>query len=344
MNVRKYVVTDMQEGFDRIRRELGGDAVILNQHSVRGKGIAGWFRKPRLEIYAAWDETRPAGLDPRPAKPAENRVVMNGTPAFRLLQDRLMAHDVALDVAAQIIDEAVRISDRDHERPLDAVRRAIAGRIGTHCEIPIKRDCQTRILLAGPAGAGKTTTALKLAAHFKTRLTRDQQGAAASETGPVGLVSADICRAGAHDQIRLLGDLFELPVACIQSPRDAGRVIRQLASCPVILIDTPGCNPSDQDQKRLLDDLIREFRPDEICLCLGAPTGVSCSRRTFERFSFIGDFRLILTKTDELADTGALLNQCVLSSRTLTGLTDSADYLGQLRSANGAAVADQILE
>jgi len=344
MNVRKYVVTDMQEGFDRIRRELGGDAVILSQHSVRGKGIAGWFRKPRLEIYAAWDETPSAGFGPRPAKPAEDRVVMNGTPAFRLLLDRLMAHDVAPDVAAQIIDEAVRISERDRERPLDAVRRAIAGRIGTRCEIPVKKDRQTRILLAGPAGAGKTTTALKLAAHFKTRLTRDQPSSVAGEKGLVGLVSADFCRAGAHDQIRLLSDLFELPVACIQSPRDAERAIRQLARCPVILIDTPGCNPSDPYQKRLLDDLIREFRPDEICLCLGAPTGVSCSRRTFERFSFLGDFRLILTKADELADAGAFLNQCVLSRRNLTGVTDSADYLGQLQSANGAAVADQILE
>lgn len=351
MNVRKYIVKDMQEGFDRIRRELGGDAVILNQRTIREKGIAGWFKRPSLEIYAAWDDARSAvgstgtvGYELRRPRPAEERIVFEGTPAFRMLQERLAVHDVASEVAALMVAEAARITERGLDRPLDALRRVITDRIGTRAEIPISRDRQTRILIAGPAGVGKTTTTLKLAAHFQARLARVGPDALAERTGSIGLVSADFSRAGAHDQLSRLGHLLEMPVFCIQSTRDAEQAFRQLTGCPVILIDTPGCNPSDPAQKRLLADLIREFRPDEICLCLSAPTSVSCSRRIFEQFSFIGDFRLILTKTDELVDAGAILNHSVLSRRTINGLTDSADFLRPLRMADGAILADQILE
>ncbi|MCH5186385.1 MAG: hypothetical protein J1F64_09745 [Oscillospiraceae bacterium] len=55
MILRTYIVNDMQEGMEQIKRELGLDAVILSTKEYKKKGIKGWFSKPKLEIVAAYD-------------------------------------------------------------------------------------------------------------------------------------------------------------------------------------------------------------------------------------------------------------------------------------------------
>ncbi|MFD3157468.1 flagellar biosynthesis protein FlhF [Haloimpatiens sp. FM7330] len=53
MKVRKYVVKDMNEAVNKIRHDLGQDAVIINQRKIRKPGIAGFFSKKLIEVTAA---------------------------------------------------------------------------------------------------------------------------------------------------------------------------------------------------------------------------------------------------------------------------------------------------
>lgn len=43
MIVKKYLVSNMNEAMNRIRYELGRDAVIINQRKIRRKGLRGVF-------------------------------------------------------------------------------------------------------------------------------------------------------------------------------------------------------------------------------------------------------------------------------------------------------------
>lgn len=55
MNIKRYLVKDMQEAMVKIKNQLGSDAVILSNRPVRKKGIAGWFGKPMIEVMVAYE-------------------------------------------------------------------------------------------------------------------------------------------------------------------------------------------------------------------------------------------------------------------------------------------------
>lgn len=55
MIVKKYLVSNMNEAMNRIRYELGRDAVIINQRKIRRKGLRGFFSPKVLEVTAAID-------------------------------------------------------------------------------------------------------------------------------------------------------------------------------------------------------------------------------------------------------------------------------------------------
>lgn len=73
MKVKRYVGETAQEAMQKVRSDLGRDAIILNTRKIRRKGIAGMFTKPLIEVVATIDSdisTKPAKqVAPTPVKP-----------------------------------------------------------------------------------------------------------------------------------------------------------------------------------------------------------------------------------------------------------------------------------
>lgn len=55
MKVKRYVAETAQEALQKVRSDLGRDAIILNTRKIRRKGIAGIFSKPLIEVVATID-------------------------------------------------------------------------------------------------------------------------------------------------------------------------------------------------------------------------------------------------------------------------------------------------
>ncbi|MED1917407.1 flagellar biosynthesis protein FlhF [Bacillus thuringiensis] len=56
MRVKRYIVDSMPEAMEKIRADLGMDAVILNSKPIKTGGMLGMFGKQRIEVVAAVDE------------------------------------------------------------------------------------------------------------------------------------------------------------------------------------------------------------------------------------------------------------------------------------------------
>ncbi|MFD0671720.1 flagellar biosynthesis protein FlhF [Cohnella sp. GCM10027633] len=69
MKVKRYIVEDLPEAVQQIRSDLGSDAVILNTKEIRVGGFLGMFRKKRMEVIAALDESAKKPADRRPSPP-----------------------------------------------------------------------------------------------------------------------------------------------------------------------------------------------------------------------------------------------------------------------------------
>ena len=165
------------------------------------------------------------------------------------------------------------------------------------------------ILLAGLQGAGKTTTAGKLAQHLKSR-----------EKKRVMMVSADVYRPAAIEQLAVLGAQVGVtvhPSQALSSPeaivRDALAAAKtQLAD--VLIVDTAGRLAVDDAMMAEIKTLHEALAPAETLFVVDAMTGqdaASTAKAFADALPLTG---VVLSKADGDARGGA-----ALSVRQITG-------------------------
>lgn len=154
------------------------------------------------------------------------------------------------------------------------------------------------LAFVGPTGVGKTTTLAKLSAKYGL-LDRKR----------VALVTADTYRIAATEQLKTYGRIMGIPVEVADSPDDMVDILAKHKAIDLILLDTAGRSPSNDQQLEELKHFIFRSQPDEIHLVLSATTKYVDMLRIIEKFgSAVPINRLIFTKLDETRSYGAFLN------------------------------------
>jgi flagellar biosynthesis protein FlhF len=76
MKVKKYIVDSMPDALQKIRAELGKDAVIINTKEIRVGGFLGMFTKKKVEVVAATDSHPESASIARPQMKAQSAAVL----------------------------------------------------------------------------------------------------------------------------------------------------------------------------------------------------------------------------------------------------------------------------
>lgn len=170
-------------------------------------------------------------------------------------------------------------------------------------ELQLKgKDTTSVILLYGLQGAGKTTSATKLAAWLQ------KQGR------KVLLVAADLVRPAAVDQLRILGESINVPVWVEPGAKDPVKVAKNGVDhgrkmlFDTVLVDTSGRMQVDQD---LMKELVRVrdgVKPQESILVADAMTGQHAVEIAQAFEEALGISGIILTKFDSDTRGGAALS------------------------------------
>jgi signal recognition particle subunit SRP54 len=176
-------------------------------------------------------------------------------------------------------------------------------------------DLPAIALLVGLQGSGKTTTAVKLAVQLKHLGQR-----------PL-LVAADTRRPAAIEQLKLLGEQYDISVysegASVASTTICQHALKQAKErgATWVIVDTQGRLHIDEAMMKELADIQSLVQPSEVLLTVDAMIGQDAVRVAQEFHSRIGLTGLILTKMDGDARGGA-----ALSIRFVTGVP--IKYLG----------------
>lgn len=253
--------------------------------NLRGKG-----RLSEDDVKLALKEIRIALLE----ADVNYRVVKDFT---RAVQERAVGTDIlnGLNPAQQV----VKLVDEELTRMMGSETREIAYRPGQEITV---------IMMIGLQGAGKTTTAAKLAGKMKQKGKR-----------PL-LVACDIYRPAAIDQLRINAEKQQVAFFSMgdkNRPSDIARAAYEHArknNNNVLILDTAGRLHIDEDMMAELEEIKSGVDVAQTILVVDAMTGQDAVNvaQTFDQK--VGVDGVILTKLDGDSRGGA-----ALSIRAVTG-------------------------
>ncbi len=237
---------------------------------------------------------------------------------MREVRTALLEADVALPVVKSFtqrvkeraLGKEVALSLTPGQEFIRAVYDELVNTMGGE-NAAINLACQPPavILMAGLQGAGKTTSAAKLALYLKERLRKK-----------VMLVSADVYRPAAIDQLKTLASQCGagfFPSDTSQKPVDiANAALKQakLEAYDVLIVDTAGRLAVDEAMMKEIAELHKALNPIETYFVVDAMTGQDAAVTAKAFSDALPLTGVILTKADGDARGGA-----ALSVREITG-------------------------
>lgn len=194
----------------------------------------------------------------------------------------------------------------------------------------------TGLMLVGLQGAGKTTTAGKLALHMK------------KDGKKVLLVACDVYRPAAIKQLQVVGQQVEVPVFTVEGEKNPVRIAKDALKYArehffdVVLYDTAGRLQIDETLMEELVHIREEVKPDHILLNIDAMTGqeaVHVAETFHEKIDLTG---VILTKLDGDTRGGAALSVSSVTGKPIL-FAGMGEKLSDLEGFHPDRMASRIL-
>jgi flagellar biosynthesis protein FlhF len=377
MKIKRFVAPDMRTAFAMVRDEQGPNAVILSNRRIDGGGIevsAATDYDEALVRQAVRSATATASIPTPKSEPAidmpkqevaEPKADMRD---FWMKDPNLAEVRREMNAMRQMIEREVgRFSeDRLRENPVRAnaleelmeygceneLARSIATLIPKTADSRRARGLQLGILaksllvtkqepienggviaLIGPTGVGKTTTLAKLAARY----------ARAHSARDVALITTDIYRIGAREQLYTYGRLLGMPVVEAADEAALGEALIRLKDYKLVLIDTAGLSQRDST---LVNQLSWLAKYPQISSYLVMPANAQTRDldEVIHRFGVARPKGAILTKLDETGRLGSALSLTIRRKLPIAYVTDGQRVPEDLHRADPTRLALRVNE
>ena len=265
---------------------------------------------------------------------------------LREIRVAFLEADVALSVVksfienikSNIIGQEVLKSIKPDQMIIKLVQDELIKILGSNNEsLNILKTGLTKILFCGLQGSGKTTTIAKLANHIK-KYSRKK----------ILLVSADIYRPAAQDQLRVLSKQIDVEFFNIQKSHSVEQIILDSVKhaeknlFDIMMFDTAGRQTVDKGMMTELKIIAQKLDPQETILVADSLTGQDAANIAKSFGEVVSITSSILTRVDGDGRGGA-----ALSIKSITGapikFIGTGEKLEQLESFHPERIANRIL-
>lgn len=246
---------------------------------------------------------------------------------------RLIESQVREEIAHELAKEAESIRKRQPDTPAREIfEHLINEQLGAAQPIQPRKFQQKIILLVGPTGVGKTTTLVKLAAEFTVKGKKR-----------VGIINTDTYRIAAQQQLKTYADILSIPLGVAYQETELEQAIQDMEDRDIIFIDTAGKRPGDEQHKKDILDIIKVASPEDVLLCVAAPTAFASLMEIVDTYNFIDNYRFVVTKVDETRYRGMVLNLSWYAGKALAYATTGQNVPDDIEVINSEDITAQIL-
>lgn len=214
------------------------------------------------------------------------------------IYERLQQQGVAPELCIQILDQASRSLSPVEIKKKPVVSAWVARYLLETLKVSAN-PYQGRIhIFAGPPGSGKTSSLIKMASH-----------AIINEKKKVAVLSADLRKVGAIDQMKIFAQILNVPFAMVRSHLDWAPLLDQLHGIDLILVDFPGSSLKNLDEVNEIKSLLPEdiFNP-QIHLVQNVCHRDQDLLESARRYQLLKFHDVIFTNLDLASQFGCLYN------------------------------------
>tara|TARA_Y100000590_G_scaffold467764_1_gene647876 strand:+ start:1722 stop:3092 length:1371 start_codon:yes stop_codon:yes gene_type:complete len=266
--------------------------------------------------------------------------------SMREIRIALLEADVSLivvkefikNVKAQIIGKEVLKSIKPDQMIIKFVQDELINILGSNSEpLNIDKNNLTKILFCGLQGSGKTTTVAKLAYNLKKNSKKK-----------ILLVSADIYRPAAQEQLKILGSNIDIDFfdhnnsQSINFITDNSIIYAKKNLYDIVLFDTAGRQVIDVTMMKELKIISEKLQPQETILVADSLTGQDAANVAKSFNDEIKITGTILTRVDGDGRGGAALSIKSITNAPIKFI-GTGEKIDQLETFHPARIADRIL-
>mgnify|MGYP006266210855 CR=1 FL=1 len=248
-------------------------------------------------------------------------------PLFRSWDQKLNRHGLTPQLIRALVDAAHGIGGSAQEDEASLLSRSLEKTL-RFAPLNIMRDAP--IMLIGQTGAGKTSSAAKLAAG------------AAAQGGRLAFISADVGRAGAIEQMQTYADALDTRFWAVEEPREVADIVRRERPEEGLILDTPGVSPFASADVHALR-AFREALGAEMILVIPASGDVAEHSDWVSAFADLGVRRCIVTKFDASRRVGAAISACFAAGMALAYFSEAPFIADGLIEAHPDYLAQRLL-
>lgn len=220
---------------------------------------------------------------------------------LQLIYNTLLDNEVQEKYANQIIDE-ISVSGKENvsiDTLLANIYQKMILKFGEPVPVTEDKKGTKLVFFIGPTGVGKTTTVAKIASKLKLE-----------EKKKIALLTTDTYRIAATEQLHTYAEILDVPFRVIYTPEELNEAKEEWKDYDIILVDTAGHSPSNQEQhdelKHFIDSV--EDTVKDLYLVVSATTKYRDLLKIVDSYEDFEDVKIIFTKLDETISYGNILN------------------------------------
>ena len=249
----------------------------------------------------------------------------------------MLSQEVKRDIANDII-EALQADHSDTRFDTTSQITPEISKIlkqkGNRIEAPLCAATGCKVLaIVGPTGVGKTTTVAKLAARYAIKRQKN-----------VALISLDSDRVGGGiADLKVYAQAIGISVKAAATPAAFQEAVKEFRKFDIVLVDTSGFNPKNQNQIDDIKTCFDRIGDVEIHLALSATAKESDLLNTLRCVNSLDAQYLIFTKLDESCTYGNLINVLVQHPLPMSYVTNGREAPNAIQTGSIDKIVEHLL-